>query len=151
MPMKYRKLFGPTILTIAVTSTSLALVSGRTKTAATSTPEWKEAARSGEASKSSERLGTKETASSSAFSPIQGGAQNQRIEAELISVRPSGFEPTQITRPKGPFLLAIENRSGLKEIEFQLGVQGGTHLFQVKRSWERSDWNQVIDPPPGQY
>src|SRR5438067_1967408 len=140
--MKYRKVFGTTILAIAVTSTALALVSVRTKTAA-STPEWKDAAKPAEPPNSSEPSVTRVIASSSASSPIQGNPQKQRIEAELISIRPSGFEPTQITRPKGPFLLAIENRSGLKEIEFQLGVQGGTHLFQVKRSWERSDWNQV--------
>jgi hypothetical protein len=83
--------------------------------------------------------------------PIQGNPQNQRIEAELISIRPGGFEPTQITRPKGPFLLAIENRSGLKQIEFQLDVEGGMRLFQIQRTWERSDWNQVVDPPAGRY
>jgi len=89
--------------------------------------------------------------SSSVLPPIQGNAQDQRIEAELISIRPGGFEPTQITRPKGPFLLAIENRSGLREVEFQLSVEGGARLVQMRRSWERSDWNQVIDPPAGRY
>jgi hypothetical protein len=41
--------------------------------------------------------------SSSDLPPMQGDPQSQRIEAELISIRPNGFEPTQIRRPKGPF------------------------------------------------
>src|SRR5882672_8139844 len=151
MPLKYRRLLGPTILSIAVTSTALALVALRTKTPATSAPELKEAAKLTKPPKSSERSVTKVTGPSSAFAPIQGDPQNQRIEAELISIRPNGFEPTQITRPKGPFLLAIENRSGLKQIEFQLGVERGIRLFQIKRSWERLDWNQVVDPQAGKY
>ncbi len=149
MPVKYRKLFGPIILSIVVTSA--ALVSVRLKSAAKSQPKRSDVATLADPPKSSEQPVTTVMVSSSALPPIQGDPQNQRIEAELISIRPSGFEPTQITRPKGPFLLAIENRSGLKQIEFQLSAQGGTRLFQIKRSWERSDWNQVVDPPAGQY
>lgn len=149
MPSKYRKLFGPIILSIALSSA--ALVSVRMKTAAKSTPERSDAAKLADPPKSSERSSTNVMVSTSAFPPIQAGPQNKRIEAELISIRPGGFEPTQITRPKGPFLLAIENRSGLKQIEFQLDVEGGARLVQMRRSWERSDWNQVIDPPAGRY
>lgn len=151
MPVKYRKLFGPIILSIAVSSAALALVSLRMKTAAKSAPERSDAARLAHPPKSSEQSATAVMASSSALPPIQGDTQSQRIEAELISIRSNGFEPTQITRPKGPFLLAIENRSGLKQIEFQLSAPVGMRLFQIKRSWERSDWNQVVDPPVGHY
>jgi len=151
MPVKYRKLFGPMILSIAVSSAALAVVSVRMKTAAKSTLERSDAARLAQPPKSSEQSTTAVMPSSSDLPPIQGDSQSQRIEAELISIRPNGFEPTQIRRPKGPFLLAIENRSGLKQVEFQLSAPVGTRLFQVKRSWERSDWSQVIDPPAGQY
>jgi hypothetical protein len=151
MSKKQKKVLWPLLGVALAGLCVLAGVSARTKTAATSTPEWKEAAKLIEPPKSSERSVTNVMPSSSAFPPIQSNPQNQRIEAELISIRPSGFEPTQITRPKGPFLLAIENRSGLKQIEFQLGVERGMRLFQIKRSWERSNWNQVVDPPAGQY
>ncbi len=151
MPVKYRKLFGPIILAIAVTFTALALASVRMKSAAKSTPERNDAAKLAEPPKSSEQSVTTVMASSSALPAIQRDPQNQRIEAEIISIRPTGFEPTQITRPKGPFLLAIENRSGLKQIEFQLGVEGGMRSFQIERTWERSDWNQVVDLPAGRY
>jgi len=37
------------------------------------------------------------------------------VQAELITVTPTGFEPSELTRPKGRFLLAIDNQSGLDE------------------------------------
>src|ERR1044072_1082986 len=40
------------------------------------------------------------------------------IQAELITVTTTGFEPSELTRPKGKFLLAIDNQSGLDEVEF---------------------------------
>jgi hypothetical protein len=82
---------------------------------------------------------------------IKGNPQNRKVESELITIHPTGFEPTEITRSKGPFLLAVENRSGLREVDFQLAVERGGNVLRVKRSWERLDWNEVVDPPPGRY
>src|SRR5690349_7111127 len=56
---------------------------------------------------------------------IPASAQPAQIEAEVITILPSGFQPAQITRPAGKFLLAVENRSGLKSIDFQLDAQSG--------------------------
>jgi len=35
------------------------------------------------------------------------------FEAELITITPHGFEPREIMRPQGRFLLMIDNRSGV--------------------------------------
>ena len=40
---------------------------------------------------------------------IPAGAEPAQIEAEVITVLSSGFHPTEITRPAGKFLLAVEN------------------------------------------
>jgi hypothetical protein len=37
-------------------------------------------------------------------------------EAELIDLRPSGFEAHEITRPQGRFLLGVNNRTGLTDL-----------------------------------
>ena len=50
----------------------------------------------------------------------QGQSPQTPLQAELITVTPAGFEPAEITRPQGRFLLAIDNRSGLDEIDFHL-------------------------------
>ena len=61
---------------------------------------------------------------SEAVTPV--AAQRQRtianMEAELVTVTPHGFEPREITRPQGAFLLLIDNRSGLKSVEAQLNL-----------------------------
>jgi hypothetical protein len=83
--------------------------------------------------------------------PVSIPPPAEQLEAELITILPSGFQPTEITRPAGKFLLAIENRSGLQSIDFNLRAESGTRLFQVSRTWERPDWTEVVNPPPGRY
>src|SRR5258705_9968603 len=70
--------------------------------------------------------------------------ENGPIEAEIITILPTGFNPSEIKRPKGPFTLEVEDRSGLKEVNVQLSVQRGRNVFQVKAPRERSDWNRLV-------
>jgi hypothetical protein len=44
------------------------------------------------------------------------GRPHSNMEAELITVTPNGFEPLEINRPKGSFLLMVQNRSGLPDV-----------------------------------
>ena len=77
--------------------------------------------------------------------------QSDRVESELITILPTGFQPAEITRPPGRFLLAVENRSGISAVVFQLDAEPGNRIFQVSRTWERADWNEVLHLPPGRY
>lgn len=77
--------------------------------------------------------------------------QRERVESELITILPNGFQPAEITRPPGRFLIAIENRSGISAVDFQLDAEPGNRIFQVSRTWERSDWSEVVNLPPGRY
>ena len=88
---------------------------------------------------------------SHARSPVSLSPPPDQLEAEVITILPGGFEPTEITRPKGRFLLSVENRSGLQHVEFQLSAETGIRVFQANRTWERADWNEVVNPPPGRY
>jgi hypothetical protein len=78
-------------------------------------------------------------------------AQSDRVESELITILPTGFQPAEITRPPGRFLLAVENRSGISAIDFRLDAEPGNRIFQVNRTWERADWNELLHLPPGRY
>ena len=77
--------------------------------------------------------------------------QSERVEAELITILPSGFQPAEITRPRGRFLLAVENRSGFSTVDFRLDAERGNRVFQVNRTWERADWNELLNLAPGRY
>lgn len=73
------------------------------------------------------------------------------IEAEIITVRPTGFEPSSITRPKGQFILAIDNRSGWLDLSLELNREAGGKLQDVKMPKGKIGWRGLIDLPPGRY
>ena len=81
----------------------------------------------------------------------QAPPTGEPLEAELIVIRPSGFEPSQVTRPAGRFILAVENRSGLDEVDLRLDREAGNRLQQVRVPRSKLDWSGVVDPPPGTY
>ncbi|MCI0524180.1 MAG: hypothetical protein L0Y75_02865, partial [Acidobacteria bacterium] len=59
---------------------------------------------------------------------IQSGTP-PRFDVERVSLRPTGFDPSQITRlNKNPFFLIIENRTGLGELILQIEDETGKRV-----------------------
>jgi hypothetical protein len=81
----------------------------------------------------------------------QGNSSHKALEAEIVTIRPFGFEPAEISRPHGRFILMVDNRSGIGDVELQLNRETGAHLHQVRVPRAEQDWNDVFDLPPGQY
>jgi hypothetical protein len=79
------------------------------------------------------------------------GSTSQQLEAERFTIRATGFEPGEISRPAGRFLLAVENRSGLKELVLRLSNESGKLLREVRITGKQPDWNDIIDAPGGNY
>lgn len=77
--------------------------------------------------------------------------QRSPMEAEIITITPLGFEPAEITRPKGAFFLVVDNRSGLEEITFRLDREAGQRQHEVRVPREQLDWDGVVDLHPGTY
>jgi hypothetical protein len=73
------------------------------------------------------------------------------LEVELVTLRASGFEPAQVTRPKGPFVLFIEDRSGKEHSSFTLQQVAGEHLRQVNTTRTKFESYEVVDLPLGDY
>ena len=90
---------------------------------------------------------------SEAITPV--AAQRQRtianMEAELVTVTSHGFEPRQITRPQGRFLLLIDNRSGLATVAPRLTPVGGLRLLNLTIPREEPNWSDVLDLQAGVY
>lgn len=74
-----------------------------------------------------------------------------RIEGEIITISRGGFEPTEITRPKGRFAVFVENRSGLEGVTLRLDRIAGNRLRDVNVPRDKLDWDDVLDLTPGQY
>jgi len=90
----------------------------------------------------------------STATPVLTGTQGRphsNMEAELITVTPNGFEPLEINRPKGSFLLMVQNRSGLPAVAIQLNREAGPNLRALQLPREQPNWDDVIDLEPGRY
>ena len=76
---------------------------------------------------------------------------SKRIEVELVTIRASGFEPGEINRPPGKFLLAVDNRSGISEVDLRLDRLTGGRVHEARVSRDRPDWQTPLELTPGQY
>lgn len=76
--------------------------------------------------------------------------EKDAFEVELVTLRPEGFEPLAITRPKGAFVLFIEDRSG-KDSSFQLRRVKGERLKEINTNRGKWNWYDTLDLPPGDY
>ena len=82
----------------------------------------------------------------------QTSSAEERLEGELVVVGPNGFEPAEITRPAGSFLLIVDNRSGLEQVRVRVErVTGRERLHDVPLSRKEYSWNTLLRLPPGDY
>jgi len=86
-------------------------------------------------------------ASVSAQSDSTGG----RVESEIITITPRGFEPAEITRPAGQFLLAVHNRSGLEEVDLRIDMESGVRVREDRLPLDKPRWRRMLSVPPGRY
>ena len=72
------------------------------------------------------------------------------IGSEHITLRRTGFDPFEFTRPAIPFLLAIDNATGMGDMSFSLLHASGARLrdFPAKG---RFRLQQNVELPPGRY
>lgn len=75
----------------------------------------------------------------------------ERLETELVTVTPTGFEPVELTRPAGRFILDVDNRSGLEEVELRLDKLRGARERAVRVSRTALDWRDTLRLQPGTY
>jgi hypothetical protein len=74
-----------------------------------------------------------------------------KVETEIVTILPDGFEPTQITRPVGRIMLMVNNRSGLGAVTFRLDLDPGIRLLDVTVPRTKLDWVDMVDLIPGSY
>jgi hypothetical protein len=77
--------------------------------------------------------------------------QSNSLPRELITIRPTGFEPAEISRPPGRFLLAINNKSGLDEVVLRIQREGGSRQHEVRIRQENFRWRVAATLSSGRY
>ena len=84
-------------------------------------------------------------------SSAQQPEKQVRVETELITLQPWGFEPNEISRPQGAFILGVDNRAGVESIELQFMRADGQRLNALQTPKRKVSWREVVDLPPGEY
>lgn len=82
---------------------------------------------------------------------LQPKADRERIEVEPVTLRRTGFEPSAITRPRGSFMLAIDNRSQIPDLDFRLARLNGNQQAAKRMRGRELRWRQLVDLSPGEY
>jgi hypothetical protein len=77
--------------------------------------------------------------------------ETDEVEVELVTLRPEGFEPLEIVRRKGPFVLLIDDRSGNDNSSLQLQRLKGDRLRDLNTSRKKKEWYDLLNLPPGDY
>ncbi len=83
--------------------------------------------------------------------PTETQGPADELEVELVTLRPSGFEPTEITRPRGAFVLFVDDRTQKESSTLSLMRVSGDRMKEVRTSRKRSEWHDLIDLTPGDY
>lgn len=103
---------------------------------------------------------TYKTASARAGSPRaeQTTTASSPVKVISITVNPDGFSPSDVEVPEGLYLLDLNNRSGLPEINVQFGNLNNRKLKEVKpakdkqgRELKMRDFRGLFNLDNGQY
>ena len=73
------------------------------------------------------------------------------IEEVTLTIRAEGFDPTELARPAGRFLLSVDNRSAVEELTFRLNGEDGECLREMRIQRGTVDWSEMVDLPAGRY
>ena len=83
--------------------------------------------------------------------PVIASAQErERLDSELVTLKPAGFEPAELSRTGGHFVLAVDNQSGLEGLTLRLMREDGAREREV-RFGRRLRWRERVNLPPGNY
>lgn len=79
------------------------------------------------------------------------GKKAQKLEIEAVTITPEGFEPQQIERTAGPFILSVTNQSGADELNVRIETEQHERFREKSLPLLTRYWRERIDPPPGKY
>lgn len=82
---------------------------------------------------------------------VQADSPNEKLEASVVTLRPSGFDPKEITRSEGRMILVALNRTGLEDISLVFDRQAGSRLRTAPVNRHKPRWGEVFNLTPGKY
>jgi hypothetical protein len=87
--------------------------------------------------------------------PAKSQSQNNELGVEALVLTPMGFDRTEITRPRGKFLLVVKSRLGLYEPSLELSRLIDDRSMEKLKAGvlkkEQQNWVEELDLQPGEY
>jgi len=96
----------------------------------------------------------KENSKPSEIRPAQSAnapRQKEILGYEVVTLTRFGFEPAEITHHGRRFFLAIENRSGLRDLTLRIDPEHGNRIVEVNQPDDQRSWVDEMNLPPGEY
>jgi hypothetical protein len=90
-------------------------------------------------------------AADGALSAGQVLAHQEEPEEVTLTLRSDGFDPAEVVRPAGRFMLSVDNRSGVDKITLLLRRGDGSKVVEIKVLNGNGDWSESIELRPGRY
>lgn len=97
------------------------------------------------------RTGTTTSPADPKTNLAQSDNANGPTEVEIVTLRPWGFEPKELTRRPGPFFLNVDNRSEFDEIDVSLDAESGKKVHTLNLPKNKGRWRQKLVLTPGTY
>jgi hypothetical protein len=82
--------------------------------------------------------------------PLTPQEGEQIAKVILLTVRPAGFEPAEVTLTADSYLVVIQNRGGLRGLTLRLDEEARGRLLEISLK-ARLDWRRRVNLPPGNY
>jgi hypothetical protein len=81
----------------------------------------------------------------------QPAGEAEATEVLLLTLRPTGFEPSEVNVPAGRYLLVVNNRTGLEQFTPRLERDGQGAVHEVRALRRRRNWKHPFRLTPGRY
>lgn len=81
----------------------------------------------------------------------QRDLRTNSVDSELVTLRATGFEPSELSRQAGRFLLAIDNQTELGDLAFRIVRENGVRVRDIAPKRSRFRLRQVIELDAGRY
>ena len=88
---------------------------------------------------------------STAFITTTSAEDQSDAKVALLTIRPTGFEPNEITIPAGKYLIVVRNRTGLDQFSLRLERGTAVRLYDVRLPRYKREWKQFLQLTPDSY
>lgn len=81
----------------------------------------------------------------------QSKPEGTRVTSHVLTVTQRGFDPAEVSWPKGRIFLTVDNRSNVSELELHLDRESGGRVKEMNPRTKKERSAGVLDLHPGEY